>query len=161
MKTKVNSIVHPLSYRQKTKYLPYDNKDIPVNEFGNFHREMIENSKEKIKEEYEMIQTFADSLEKTCIASKANEKLNRYTNISPFDYNRVVLFNDDELENDYINASYINVRVISIVYQFPSSFCVSSRAIIILENTSQHKDQNQTQVTTSGEWCYNTRSSQL
>lgn len=64
---------------------------------------MIENSKEKIKEEYKAIQSFSESLEKTCIASKANEKLNRYTNISPFDYNRVVL-NDDEFENDYINA---------------------------------------------------------
>lgn len=74
---------------------------------------MIENSKEKIKEEYKSIQSFSESLEKTCIASKANEKLNRYTNISPFDYNRVVL-NDDEFENEYINASYVNVRTIKL-----------------------------------------------
>lgn len=70
---------------------------------------MIENRTEKIKEEYNAIQSFSDNLDKTCIASIANEKLNRYTNISPFDFNRVVL-NDDEFENDYINASYINVR---------------------------------------------------
>lgn len=70
---------------------------------------MIDNSTEKIKDEYKAIQTFSDSLDKTCIASIANAKLNRYSNIYPFDYNRVVL-NDDEFENDYINASYINVR---------------------------------------------------
>lgn len=69
---------------------------------------MIKNENEKIKEEYKAIQFFSDNLEKTNIASKANEKLNRYVNISPYDYNRVVL-NDDEFENDYINASYINV----------------------------------------------------
>lgn len=71
---------------------------------------MIENNKERIREEYKTIQTFSEDLDKTCIASKANEKLNRYSNISPFDNNRVVL-NDDEFENDYINASYINVRL--------------------------------------------------
>jgi protein tyrosine phosphatase len=72
---------------------------------------MIANGREKIKDEYKAIQALSESLEKTCIASKANEKLNRYTNISPFDCNRVVL-NDDEFENDYINASYINVRLL-------------------------------------------------
>lgn len=71
---------------------------------------MIENNRERIREEYKTIQTFSEDLDKTCIASKANEKLNRYSNISPFDNNRVVL-NDDEFENDYINASYINVRL--------------------------------------------------
>lgn len=70
---------------------------------------MMENEKQKAREEYEAIQEFSENLEKTCIASIANEKLNRYSNISPFDFNRVVL-NDDEFENDYINASYINVR---------------------------------------------------
>jgi protein tyrosine phosphatase len=69
---------------------------------------MSVNEGEKIKEEYRAIQYFADNLDKTCIASKANEKLNRYANISPYDSNRVVL-NDDEFENDYINASYVNV----------------------------------------------------
>lgn len=71
---------------------------------------MIENNNERIREEYKAIQTFSDVLDKTCIASKANENLNRYSNISPFDNNRVVL-NDDEYENDYINASYIDVRL--------------------------------------------------
>lgn len=70
---------------------------------------MIDNNKERMKEEYKAITNFSESLEKTCIASKTNEKLNRYSNISPFDYNRVVL-NNDEFENDYINASYIDVR---------------------------------------------------
>lgn len=86
-----------------------ENKDISIDEFENFYLSMLENSNEKIKEEYSAIQSFSDNLEKSSIASIANEKLNRYSNISPFDYNRVVL-NDDEFENDYINASYINVR---------------------------------------------------
>ena len=94
-----------------------DNKDISINEFPNFHREFIANDKERLREEYKAIQSFSDSLEKTCIASVANEKLNRYTNISPFDYNRVVL-NDDELENDYHNASYINVRLLLFIVEF-------------------------------------------
>lgn len=68
---------------------------------------MVANNNEKIKEEYKTIQSFSESLNKTFVVSKANEKLNRYTNISPFDFNRVVL--DDEFESDYINASYINV----------------------------------------------------
>lgn len=66
-----------------------------------------------INEEYKKLQLFSDSLDKTSIASVANEKLNRYSNISPFDYNRVVLNDDDEYEeNDYINASYINVSLV-------------------------------------------------
>lgn len=69
---------------------------------------MIKNDSEKIKEEYKAIQYFSDNLNKTFIASKANEKLNRYLNIYPYDSSRVVL-NDDEYENDYINASYIHV----------------------------------------------------
>lgn len=97
-------------HRQQSNDSPNDNKDILINEFANFHRGMIDNSTEKIKEEYKAIQAFSDSLIRTCIASVANEKLNRYSNISPFDCNRVVL-NDDEFDNDYINASYINVSL--------------------------------------------------
>lgn len=74
---------------------------------------MMENNREMINEEYKKLQLFSDSLDKTSIASVANEKLNRYSNISPFDYNRVVLNDDDEYEeNDYINASYINVSLV-------------------------------------------------
>lgn len=111
-------------HRQESKYSPYDDKDILINEFASFHREMIENGREKIKEEYEAIQSFSESLDKKFIASKANEKFNRYTNIAPFDDNRVVL-NDDEFENDYINASYINVSQIILTWKsFMISFIV-------------------------------------
>lgn len=89
--------------------LQHDNKDIPIEDFEIFYKDLAGNNNEKIREEYNAVQTFADELDKTCIASKANEKLNRYSNISPFDYNRVVL-NADEFENDYVNASFINVR---------------------------------------------------
>lgn len=86
----------------------YDRKDVPVQNFQEFHSDMIKNDNEKIREEYKAIQFFSEGLDKTTLASKVNEKYNRYANISPFDSNRVVL-NDDEFENDYINASFINV----------------------------------------------------
>lgn len=106
---------------------------------------MMEHDKERIEEEYKAIQTFSDNLEKSCVASIANEKLNRYSNISPFDYNRVVL-SDDEFENDYINASYINVRYFLLYpcYRILITY-VLKRVIIILKNTLPHKDQSQTQ----------------
>lgn len=87
----------------------FDRKDVPVQNFEMYYNDLIANENEKIKEEYKAIQFFSEGLDKTIIASKANEKCNRYANISPFDNNRVVL-NDDELENDYINASFVNVR---------------------------------------------------
>lgn len=87
----------------------FDRKDVPVQNFEMYCNEMLSNENEKIKEEYKAIQFFSEGLDKTIIASKANEKCNRYANISPFDNNRVVL-NDDEHENDYINASFVNVR---------------------------------------------------
>lgn len=86
----------------------FDRKDVPVQNFQEFYNEMIRNDNEKIKEEYKAIQFFSEGLDKTTLASKVNEIYNRYANISPFDHNRVVL-NDDEFENDYINASYVNV----------------------------------------------------
>lgn len=125
---------------------------------------MTLNDKEKIKDEYSTIQTFSDNLENTCIASRANEKLNRYINISPFDYNRVVL-NDDEFENDYINASYVNVS-----YAKFNDFIMQSeiriyytyhRAIIIHASISHHKVQNPTRAMTSGEWHCSTNANQL
>ncbi|XP_070496815.1 receptor-type tyrosine-protein phosphatase H-like isoform X2 [Chironomus tepperi] len=86
---------------------PYDRKDISVQNFSSYHIVMTRNDNEKIKEEYNAIQYFSDTLDRTNIASRANEKLNRYINIYPYDSTRVVL-NNDEFENDYINASYIN-----------------------------------------------------
>ncbi|CRL00763.1 CLUMA_CG014018, isoform A [Clunio marinus] len=93
--------------REQSMDFSNDKKDIPINDFGKYFSEMSADDNARMKEEYAAIQAYAESLDKTFIASKANEKLNRYTNISPFDYNRVVL-NDDEFENDYINASHIN-----------------------------------------------------
>lgn len=45
----------------------------------------------------------------TNTASKINENRNRYTNIYPYDANRVLLDPYNEDDSDYINASYINV----------------------------------------------------
>jgi protein-tyrosine phosphatase len=86
----------------------FDRKDVPMQNFQEFYNEMIRNENEKIREEYKAIQFFSEGLDKTTLASKVNEKFNRYANIAPFDQNRVVL-NNDEFENDYINASLVNV----------------------------------------------------
>jgi Protein-tyrosine phosphatase len=94
--------------REKSNESLNENKDIPLKGFANIHQSMVENCKEKIKEEYKEIQSWSESLDKTTVASVANQKLNRYSNIFPYDENRVVL-HEDEFENDYINASYINV----------------------------------------------------
>lgn len=113
---------------------------------------MTENENEKIAEEFKTINVIADGIAKTSIASKSNEKLNRYSNISPFDLNRVVL-NEDEFENDYINASYIDVSVdemlrniLTLLYNI---VCIS-RVITTLRNTLQHKDLNQIRAMTFG-----------
>lgn len=81
---------------------------MPVADFPQFYSDMSENDKMKIKSEYNQVQLFANSLCKTCHISKRHESMNRYTNIAPFDENRVVL-NQDEFENEYINASYVDV----------------------------------------------------
>jgi protein-tyrosine phosphatase len=86
----------------------FDRKDVPIQNYEAHHKEMISNDNEKIREEFNAIQFYSSSLDKTMVASKANEKCNRYANISPFDYNRVVL-NEDEYEHEYINASFVNV----------------------------------------------------
>lgn len=82
--------------------------DISVRAFPVHYEMMISNENDKIVMEYSRINEFSNNLNKTNIASKTNEKLNRYVNIFPYDSNRVVL-DTDEYENDYINASYIDV----------------------------------------------------
>lgn len=76
---------------------------------------MTQNENEKTKEEFRSINSFSDSTDKPSIASMANQHLNRYANIFPFDSTRVVL-NDDEYDNDYINASYVNVSSVTLDY---------------------------------------------
>jgi Protein-tyrosine phosphatase len=84
--------------------------------FGTFCRQYsltndqwtLEKTKYQMEEEYKRIQLLTDNLDKTTIVSAANKKLNRYSNIFPYDDNRVKLY-VGALENDYINASYINV----------------------------------------------------
>lgn len=84
-----------------------DMKDISSIDFPRYYNVMMEHNQDKIKEEFTKINMFSEALDKTCIASRSNEKLDRYSNISPFDDNRVVL-EGGEFENEYINASFIN-----------------------------------------------------
>jgi hypothetical protein len=100
--------------RQMNSYYQPDvikgmSKDISMNDFENIHETLILTDKEKMLDEFYAIENFSHDVTNTCNASKMNGSLNRYSNIFPFDYNRVVL-DDDEHENEYINASYINVR---------------------------------------------------
>lgn len=87
----------------------FDRKDVPIQNFPEFYADMIRNENEKAIKEYKDINFFSEGLDnKTTLASKVNVNYNRYANISPFDENRVTL-GDDEFENDYINASFVNV----------------------------------------------------
>jgi hypothetical protein len=69
------------------------------------------------KNEYEKIQKLI--VDDTQIQACNNKPLNRYGDIWPYDGNRVVLTNDNEglqkddkgFKTDYINASYIDVRL--------------------------------------------------
>ena len=82
--------------------------DISVNDFENFHNLMVAKNMKKINDEFRNLQTFGECFLETCHVSKDNQTLNRFKNISPFDSNRVIL-DQDEFENSYINASYIDV----------------------------------------------------
>lgn len=131
-------------------------KDIPSIDFARYYNVMRENNEAKIKEEYLAINAFSESLEKTCIASRASQKLNRYSNISPFDENRVVL-DADEFENDYINASFVDVSsnfVLSILIKYETTYFISIlifyRVTMRIVNISQRKDLYQRRLTISG-----------
>ena len=93
--------------------------------------------------EYARINDYANNLNKPSIASKSNERLNRYLNIFPYDSNRVVI-DTDEYENDYINASYIDVSIWLFWKLNKILIIFLLRVINTTLNTSQHKDQNLT-----------------
>lgn len=80
-------------------------EDIATCEFKKFFALMTDNSNEKIEKEFEDIQKFSSLL--PYIPKAGFEGSDRYRDIIPFDHNRVIL--DGDIENSYINASYINV----------------------------------------------------
>lgn len=82
--------------------------DVLDSNFSTFYTTMCRHDNERIKEEYEDIETYSLLLNKSTKVASRNGPCNRYSNIHPFDYNRVVL-NDVQYGNDYINASYIDV----------------------------------------------------
>lgn len=135
-------------YKFRTKIATNCEDDIATSEFLAFYSSMIADDKEKIKQEYQDIETFSRNLVKPCFVSMCNGQLNRYSNIHTFDDNRVVL-DEDEFDNDYINASLIDVssdRFIS--YVLIMNFF---RAIKAKQNTLRLKDQRQIHRMTSGE----------
>lgn len=72
---------------------------------------MTANKNEKLIKEYKTIEADTAILENYSFnAARQNSAKNRYSNIHPFDHNRVVLSMDDG-DTDYINASYIDVSI--------------------------------------------------
>lgn len=127
----------------------HDNKDITSIDFPRYYNVMKENNEAKIKDEYTTINSFSESLDKTCIASRSNEKLNRYCNISPFDDNRVVL-EGGEFENEYINASFVDVRSLFKLKLLLSAENLLRRAITLTTSILRLKDLCQQPLTISG-----------
>lgn len=124
----------------KKTYPTIDSKDITVADFPIYRAIMTQNENSRIKDEYLEIQCYAEQLNTSTAIAKQNEILNRYLNISPFDYNRVIL---DKPGCDYINASYIHVRFKKI-NMLPFHECLLlNRATHILGNISLLKVQNQ------------------
>lgn len=80
--------------------------------FTERYNEMTANRNEKLIKEYKTIEADTAILENYSFnAARQNSAKNRYSNIHPFDHNRVVLSMDDG-DTDYINASYIDVSII-------------------------------------------------
>lgn len=72
---------------------------------------MTANKNEKLIKEYKTIEADTAILENYSFnAARQNSAKNRYSNIHPFDHNRVVLSMDDG-DTDYINASHIDVSM--------------------------------------------------
>lgn len=80
------------------------------------YNEMTANKNEKLIKEYKTIEADTAILENYSFnAARQNAAKNRYSNIHPFDHNRVVLRMDDG-DTDYINASYIDVNYICFTF---------------------------------------------
>ena len=78
---------------------------------------MAADSDFRFSEEYDDLRLVGNG--QTCIAADltVNRSKNRFTNILPFDHSRVKLIpTDDDEGSDYINANYIPVSLIPIIY---------------------------------------------
>jgi Protein-tyrosine phosphatase len=80
--------------------------DIPVPKFSDHYFQMSALDGALIGNEYKVINAIdMEALGYTTLAAKQNDVKNRYTNIHPYDQNRVLLTG----ANDYVNASYVDV----------------------------------------------------
>ncbi|KFB37706.1 AGAP011650-PA-like protein [Anopheles sinensis] len=88
--------------------------DIPLKNFPNQYDELFQSNREKVGHEFQAINYFCDTtLVETVTFFKAleNERKNRYLNVLPYDFNRVLLNVEGETKDatgDYINASLID-----------------------------------------------------
>jgi Protein-tyrosine phosphatase len=69
-------------------------------------------SLEQMHQEFRNIQIWASRLSDSLVSGEATRGFNRYGDILPFRENRFALISS-EFENDYINASYVNVSFVS------------------------------------------------
>lgn len=119
--------------------------------FNEHYEALIRNDRRLLNKEYEAIQNYEDNLKLSSLVAKANGNLNRYSNILPYDFNRVKL-DGDEFEDEYINASFINVRTRRLKLQKKYTITFTFRDSTTKKNTSLRKDLNRTVLLTSGEW---------
>lgn len=72
------------------------------------YNELTLNKNEKLLKEFKTIDNTLPVGNMIHNAAKQNPSKNRYSNILPFDFNRVILSTADG-DSDYINASFIDV----------------------------------------------------
>ncbi|KRX15076.1 Tyrosine-protein phosphatase 1 [Trichinella nelsoni] len=61
--------------------------------------------------QFQELQPYGEGMTFNTARERKNRFLNRYTNVLPYDHNRVILNNNHSKKNDYINASFVNVRL--------------------------------------------------
>ncbi|KFB37697.1 AGAP011650-PA-like protein [Anopheles sinensis] len=86
--------------------------DISVAKFVESYERLVASNEYAVADEYEMIDDFSERFAngKMKVAAEKGAK-NRYLNVLPFDFNRVLLNVEEETEgasDDYINASFID-----------------------------------------------------
>ncbi|CAD7089422.1 unnamed protein product [Hermetia illucens] len=79
--------------------------DITSKNFLNYYEEIVKS--DKLNREFKELTAISNELNLSNVASTSNETKNRYSNIFPYDKNRVILDCDSD-GADYINASFIN-----------------------------------------------------
>lgn len=114
---KSQKLFHFYFLRSGVLVSPYLNEpnDVTPKSFVYHYNELTANKNEKLLKEYKTIESILPAGNMIHNAAKQNTSKNRYSNIMPFDFNRVILSTADG-DTDYINASYIDVRMRATIF---------------------------------------------